>query len=335
MALEPGRHRTKEQRARVIQAVKGARNCTGLPISRISAKLGIPRASYYRYLKIDEPRKRKPRAKAPPLTPAERLVVREVALAHPLTGYKRLTYMLQNEHVVGARPHQVLGVLREENLIMRREAIVPCLSKRPTAPVHPDEVWHIDIMYLWLASGWWYLVDILDGYSRYLVHWTLNDSLGSETVSLTVLEALEARGNPKPAIVHDRGTQFESKEWKTLIDRNGLPNIRIRPAHPQSNGLIERMHRTHRDEGVAGFEEKTIAEANEEMARWAFHYNNLRPHGALKGLPPVVYYLGEPDAALAQREHFVQAAAEVRANYWRHQQAGSPVWGRQLCLTSS
>jgi transposase InsO family protein len=172
-------------------------------------------------------------------------------------------------------------------------------------------------MYLRLRSRWWYLVDILDGYSRYLVHWTLNDSMVAETVSLTVLEALEKWApNPKPAIVHDNGSQFVSQEWRTFASFHGLPSIRIRVAHPQSNGRIERLHRTHREEGLIGSDNWNAEQAAEELRRWSHQYNNLRPHGALHGLPPVVYYLGETDAALAQREHFVRVAAQARIHYW-------------------
>ncbi|HVT13999.1 MAG TPA: integrase core domain-containing protein, partial [Fimbriimonadaceae bacterium] len=61
----------------------------------------------------------------------------------------------------------------------------------------------------------------------------------------------------------------------------------------------------------------SLERARQEISRWIHTYNDLRPHHALKGLPPVVYYLGEPDAAYAHREHFVLAAAEARANYWQ------------------
>lgn len=318
MALERFRHKSSQERAQLTQAVKLARERTGAPLRQILRDIGVPRASYYRYLKAAEPQKRKARVKSPPLTPAERLSIKDAALAHPATGYKSLTWSLQNEFVAGVRSHQVLALLREEELIMRREAAVPSQMKRPAAPSFPNEVWHIDLMYLWLRNRWWYLVDILDGYSRYLVHWTLNDSLAAETVSLTVLEALERWApDPKPAIVHDHGSQFVSKDWRAFASHHGLPSIKIRVAHPQSNGRIERLHRTHREEGLVGSGDWSQGQAVKEIARWEGQYNNLRPHSALKGLPPVVYYLGEPDAAFAQREHFVQASALARTNYWR------------------
>lgn len=335
MALEKGKHKTKAQRSALIETIELAKMRTGLPIRTILKQAGVPRASYYRYLKLSEPRRRKPKPKAPPLTPFERLMVRETALAHPATGYKSLAWLLQNEHIAGVRPYQVLDLLREEQLIPRREAAAPCNHKKPAAPIHPNEVWHIDLMYLWLASGWWYLVDILDAYSRFVVHWTLNDSLAAETVTLTVLEALERwQPDPKPAIVHDHGSQFISKEWRTFSARHGLPNIRIKVAHPQSNGRIERLHRTHREEGLIGIEDKSSDQARQELFRWVNQYNNVRPHGSLNGLPPVVYYLGEPEAALAQREHFVLAAAKARANYYRQlSKIGCLLLEEPKCLT--
>jgi len=318
MALEPGRQKSKEQRARLIEAVKLAKKRTGTPVWRLLKELGVAPASYYRYLRAEEPKRRKARTEAPPLLPAERIAVNDIALAHPATGYKRLAWVLQNEAIAGVRAHQVLGLLREQELIVRREAAAPCENKRPAAPTFPNEVWHIDLMYLWLKDRWWYLVDIIDAYSRYLVHWTLNNSLAAETVSLTVLEALERWAPvPKPTIVHDHGSQFLSREWKTFAEHHGLPSVRTRIAHPQSNGRIERLHRTHREEGLIGSGAWTQTQAEQELGRWTYQYNYNRPHSALQGLPPVVYYLGEPDAALAQREHFVQAAARARANYWR------------------
>src|ERR1700722_10992180 len=122
VALEPKRHKNKVQRLQILETVATAHRHTGTPVRSILKELGLPRASYYRYLKAAEPKKRKPRIKAPPLTPPERCIIRDVALAHPTTGYKRLTWTMQNEELAGVRAYQVLGMLREEELIHRRGA---------------------------------------------------------------------------------------------------------------------------------------------------------------------------------------------------------------------
>lgn len=320
MALEKNRHKTKEQRTQLLEAVRLAKERTGASVRFILRELNVARASYYRYARVPNPKPRKPRTKSPPMTPRERALVRETALSHPATGYKALTFLLQNEQIAGVRAHQVLSYLHEEHLIVRRAAEPSSIElKRPASPVLPNEVWHIDLMYLSLKNRWWYLIDIIDGYSRYLVHWSLSDTLEADAVTLTVLEALERWSpDPRPAMVHDHGSQFVSKEWRTFATHHGLPSIRIRVRHPQSNGKVERLHRTHREEGLLGSSHWDAHQARVEIARWADVYNRHRPHSALCGLPPVVYYLGDPDAALAQRDHFVRAQAQARANYWGH-----------------
>jgi transposase InsO family protein len=248
-------------------------------------------------------------------------MVRETARLNPLVGYKRLTDLLQNEFAAGLRAHQVYTLLKEEGLLGPCAIRVTGSLRRPALPDAPNQTWHIDLMYLRVNWRWFYLVDIIDAYSRYLVHWTLNPTMESHSVTMTVQEALEKWnlvGNG-PSMVHDSGCQFLSKEWKDLVSHHGMPSIRTRIHHPESNGLIERLHRTHRAEALQETEDLSYTQAQEKIAQWAASYNNARPHSALRGLQPVVYYLGDPEAAIAQREHFVQEAAATRANYWQLQ----------------
>jgi transposase InsO family protein len=106
------------------------------------------------------------------------------------------------------RPWQVYDILGERDLLRRSAQPASQPLKRPPEADHPDQVWHVDLMYLYIAPRWYYLVDILDGYSRFLVHWSLNLTMLADTVTLTVQEALEGlpRRRPgEPKIVHDNG----------------------------------------------------------------------------------------------------------------------------------
>lgn len=217
------------------------------------------------------------------------------------------------------RPYQVYNLLREGDLLCRRKAPDPGPLKRPPPPDHADEVWHLDLMYLFIKPRWYYLVDILDGYSRFLVHWSLNLTMLADTVTLTVQEALDrliARRTGEPKLVHDRGGQFLSKEWRAFVKGAGVTDIKTRVAHPQSNGLIERLHRTHREEGL---DEEALSDyyrALAAMAGWSRFYNHERPHSALKYLCPVDYYRGDPEARLAERQRKLIQAVEARKAYW-------------------
>ncbi len=140
------------------------------------------------------------------------------------------------------RPYQVYATLTEAGLIRRQAAVVPEGLRRPEPPDHADQVWHIDLMYVYIRPRWYYLVDILDAYSRFLVHWSLNRTLAADTVTLAVqvaLETLDDRRPGDPALVHDHGSQFLSREWRTFVAGAGLVDIKTRVAHPESNGRLE------------------------------------------------------------------------------------------------
>jgi transposase InsO family protein len=209
-------------------------------------------------------------------TPTEVEAVCAFALAHPLTGYKRLCYAMLDADVACLRPYQVYRILADHDLLARRGPQPSPALGRPPEPDHADQVWHTDLMYLYIRPRWYYLVDILDGYSRFLVHWSLNLTMTADTVSLTLQQALETlshRVAGEPQVVHDHVSPFLSREWRTLVAASGITDIKTRVAHPQSNGRIERLHRTHREEGLAQTEIADYHQALSAMTHWQRYYN--------------------------------------------------------------
>ena len=178
-------------------------------------------------------------------------------------------------------------------------------------------------MYLYIRLRWYYLVDILDGHSRYLVHWKLNLTMQADLVMLAVQEALDtlpSRHPGEPQLVHDHGSQFISREWRTFVTLAGAGGIRTRVAHPDSNGRLERLHRTHREEGLIGEDLTSYAQGVAALTRWHAYYNHRRPHSALRYLRPVDYYRGDPEARLAERREKLQLALVARQKYWKAQE---------------
>lgn len=283
--------------------------------------LGIPAASFYRWQQPSVPAVRPVRPAIPAPTPAEEVAVRQYALLYPRLGYKKLAWQMLDAGVAALRPYEVYDLLGRLSLIARRPGEPDQALRRPEPPKRPDEVWHVDLMYLRLSGRWFYLVDIIDGYSRFLVHWTLNPTMLADTVTLTVQEALDRLApTPKepPRIVHDHGSQFISAEWRSLVKGSGLIDIKTRVAHPQSNGVVERLHRTHREEagldGEAGYHT-----ALAQFRSWSRYYNHERPHSALRHLCPIDYYRGDPELRLAERRTKLAAARRARAAHWSGQ----------------
>ena len=310
-----------QSKAHIIEGVRLALERTDQSARQILLALGVSPSSFYRWLKPAAPTAAKvhvARAPVPRPTPDEETAVRKYALKHPTLGYKRLSWQMLDADVVALRPYQVYEILRQLDLIVRRPQEPDQTLRRPEPPKRPDEVWHIDLMYLRLSGRWYYLVDIIDGYSRFLVHWSLNTTMLADTVTLTVQEALEHL-DPKPpkppCIVHDHGSQFISAEWRSLIQATGVVDIKTRVAHPQSNGVVERLHRTHREE--AGLDQDgSYHDALDRFARWNRYYNHERPHSALNYLCPFDYYRGDPEVRMTERRRKLAAAQETRTVYW-------------------
>jgi putative transposase len=145
-------------------------------------------------------------------------------------------------------------------------------------------------------------------------------TMHADLVMLAVQEALdklETRRPGEPQLVHDSGSQFISREWRTFVTLAGAGDIQTRVAHPESNGRLERLHRTHREEGLIDADITDYPKAIAALTRWDDYYNNHRPHSALRYLRPVDYYRGDPEGRLAERRHKLQQGLTARQTYWK------------------
>ena len=173
------------------------------------------------------------------------------------------------------------------------------------------------MMYLRIADTWYFLVSVIDAYSRYIVHWELLTTMTASDVQLVIQEALERTG-ARPQVVTDNGSQFTAADFKALVRRFTLAHIRIRTYHPESNGVIERYHRSTR-EALAEGELRNLGQARALIGAWVAHYNEHRLHAALGYLPPAEYYRGNPTVRQADRQ---QKLAFGRAERRRRNREG-------------
>ena len=111
-------------------------------------------------------------------------------------------------------------------------------------PLQPHQHWHIDVSYINLCGTFYYLCSILDGFSRFLVHWDLRESMREADVEVILQRAKEKYPEAKPRIISDNGPQFIARDFKELICISGMTHVRTSPYYPQSNGKIERWHKS-------------------------------------------------------------------------------------------
>lgn len=288
-------------------------------------RLGLSRPTFYRWRRrraegrLADQVVLPSRPRVPP-TPAEVAAVAAYAGGHSLLGYKRLSWSMVDEDVAFLRPWMVYDILAENGLLGRRRP-APEGLRRPAPADHPDQRWHTDLMTLFFAGRWFWLVDVLDAYSRYLVSCQVLLTARANVVQLAAQRALETlngrtRRSGEPEIVHDGGPQFLGREWRLFVQAAGMTDVRTRPYHPQSNGLDERLHRTLREEAPLD-PRATLYEVQQLVEEFRVYYNERRPHSALRYLRPVDYYRGDPEARLAEREAKLSQAALDRKAYWR------------------
>lgn len=217
---------------------------------------------------------------------------------NPLQGYRRLTFMMLDDDVVAVSPSTTYRVLKAAGRL-DRGGWAP--SKKGTGFVQPDgphRHWHTDISYLNLGGTFYFLITVLDGYSRYIVHWEIRESAKEFDVEMVLQRGLEKFPDVKPRIVSDNGPQFVARDFKSFVRIQGLTHVRTSPYYPQSNGKLERWHGSVKAECVRPGGLETLAEARAKVALYVEHYNHSRLHAAigyvtpgdkLNGLEPVIF----------------------------------------------
>jgi putative transposase len=315
------------EKAAVLAIVPQAVTRTGWSVRRILKRLGIARTVYYEWCaraaarRLDDlvPGGRCMSA----VLPEEKEAVITYALAHPKEGYRRLAWMMIDADVACLSPASVYRILNDADLLYRWKR--SCRTgEKPAAPTRPNQRWHTDIMYLRVADTWYFLVTVIDGYSRYVVHWELLTTMCAADVRLVIQHALESQQLKDVEIVSDNGSQFTSADFKALVRRFELQHIRIRTYHPESNGTIERFHRSTR-EALEDKDLRNLSRARELIAQWVTHYNETRLHAALQYLPPAEYFSGEPERRLSERHEKLERARQQRdvTNRQRHDRAAA------------
>lgn len=306
-----------QEKGAVLTLVTRTRERTrGLPgwtLHRILRTLGLAPSRYREWVHrgragalADRPT-RVPAVEA--ILPEEQAAVLDYALAHPKDGYRRLTWQMIDADVAYLSPTSVYRLLRDADLLYRWKRSRSS-GQVPAKPVRPHERWHTDLMYLRIADSWYFLVTVLDAYSRYVVHWELLTTMAAADVRRVIQQALEVTGS-HPRLVTDNGSQFTAAEFKDLVRRFAVEHLRIRTYHPESNGLVERFHRSTRealDDRALG----NLLRARELIGAWVVEYNERRLHAALGYLAPAEYYRGNPEARQSERREKLERGRAAR-----------------------
>jgi len=285
-----------------------------LPISRLLGWLALPSSKWYdwqrRYGQVNQHNAPFPRDFWLSLGEKERIIA--FHLEHSQEGYRRLAFIMLDRDIVAVSASSVYRVLKEAGLLQRWERKP---SKKGTGfdqPSTPHEHWHIDISYLNIGGTFYYLCSILDGYSRYLVHWEIRESMTEFDVEIVVQRALEHFPGVTPRVISDNGSQFVAREFKEFIRLSGLTHVRTSPNYPQSNGKKERFFRTAKEEAIRPGTPLSVEDARRIMARYSTRYNQERLHSAIDYITPKDKLEGRAEAIQRERQVKLEKARQRR-----------------------
>jgi transposase InsO family protein len=281
--------------------------------------MSVPEGTFYswkqRYGKVNEHNGWIPRDHW--LEPWEKDAIIRFHHEHPLDGYRRLTYMMLDADVVAASPATVHRVLRAAGLLNRWNRKSSKKGSGFRQPDRPHRHWHVDVAYLNIAGTFYFMCSVLDGYSRYLVHWEIREKMEEIDVETILQRAREKYPNESPRIITDNGPQFIAKDFKQFIRISGMTHVRTSPYYPQSNGKLERYHRTVKSDCIRPGCPLTVDDARRIVDRFVTEYNEQRLHSAIGYVTPRDKLLRREQEIFDERD---RKLAEARAQRARNRQ---------------
>jgi len=303
-----------DTRDHVVDYVRDWSCKSDVPVSLLLRWVGITTSKYHdwksRFGKLNEHNSSVPRDHW--LTDDEKVRIHTFARAHPLEGYRRLTFMMLDADVVACSPTSVYRVLKAANLLAGSS---PVPTKKGTGfvqPLTPHCHWHIDVSYLNIAGTFYFLCSVLDGYSRVIVHHEIREKMEESDIEVILQRAREAHPGVTPRIISDNGPQFLAKDFKEFIRVAGMTHVKTSPYYPQSNGKIERWHRTLKGESIRVSVPLSLEDARRIVADYVSYYNTVRLHSAIGYVTPKDKLEGREVAIFAARDRKLAEARSRR-----------------------
>lgn len=301
-------------RDRIVDFVRCWSEKTEIGAGRFIEWLGVRTSKFYdwreRYGKANEHNAWVPRDFW--LEDWEKKAIADFHLKNPLEGYRRLTFMMLDQDVVAVSPSSVWRVLGQAGLLAKWNGAP---SKTGTGFAQPSAAhahWHIDVSYVNLSGTFYYLCSVLDGYSRFLVHWELRASMTEAEIEIVLQRAREKYPDARPRIISDNGPQFLARDFKEFIRIAGMTHVRTSPYYPQSNGKLERWHKSLKSECIRPGTPLSQQDAERLIQQYVDHYNHVRLHSAVGFVTPMDMLAGRQKEIQAARDRKLEQARQKR-----------------------
>lgn len=244
----------------------------------------------------------------------EKETIIEYYLTHPREGYRRITYMMIDENLVATTPATVYRVLKSAGVMRQWNGKSSKKGQGFDQPLRPHDHWHTDVSYINISGTFYYLCAVLDGYSRYVVHWEIREKMEVRDIEIIQQRALEKFPGFETRLISDNGPQFISRGFKEFVRLSGMTHVRTSPFYPQSNGKIERFHGTYKNECVRPQTPLSLEDARRITEKYVSHYNDVRLHSSIGYVSPKTKLDGREREVFRLRKERLRKAKERRAS---------------------
>jgi len=305
---------------------------TDLPVQVTLRQLGIPSSTFYGWYKrylgggFDALRDKKPppRPRWNKVPEKVRAEVIDLALQKTELSARELACHFTDERQYFLSESSVYRILKAADLITSPAYVLMSASdrfKHPTKRV--NEIWQTDFTYLRVIGwGWDYLSTVMDDFSRFILAYKLGPTMASTDVTETLDQALALTGvksvrvRHRPRLLSDNGPAYVSKNLRDYLGEQGMTHARGRPYHPQTQGKIERYHRSMKN--VVKLEHYHFPwELQAAVRDFVAYYNHRRYHESLDNCTPADVYYGRHHQVLSKRDKIKQLTLQRRKNEYR------------------
>jgi len=286
------------------------------------SELVIPRSTYYRWRQWqpDSGNRKRPWNR---IIPEEEDKVLAVARESPDLSSRQLAAWITDNAGFAVSESTVYRILRREGLVKRQETQLTAAKEYHTKTTRPHQMWATDASYFRVVSwGYYYLVTVMDDYSRFILAWKLQKDMSASSLIEVVQEAVDATGmtdvpvEDRTKLLSDNGSGYVSSVFRDYLRLVGIGHILAAPFHPQTNGKVERYQQSLKRE-VNQLPYELPSQLERAIAGFVDYYNHRRYHKALGNVTPADVLYGRREEILEHRKEVQIQTINRRRDYNR------------------
>ena len=301
--------------------------CSQLSKRRVLRDLGVPKSTYYRWLRRQQHQQSledRPGASTPPwnrLRPQEERSILEAARQMPELSSRQLAAWSTDNLGFAVSESTVYRILCREGLVKSPEMQLKAGKEYHRKTTGPHQMWATDASYFKVMGwGYYYMVTVMDDYSRFILSWKLQPDMTTDSLIEVVQEAVDKTGMTevpvadRTSLLSDNGSGYVSRGFRDYLHMVGINHILAAPYHPQTNGKLERYHQTIK-QVVKQVPYEVPSDLGAAIAAFVSYYNYRRYHKALSNVTPADMLNGRREQILLRRKEVQVQTIQRRRRY--------------------